>query len=154
MRIFQFFSCPFARASELGVGSVGGLLGFGLVLALQGVWICGPAPMQTLSARTSIPDVPSSWTMPQILAALQIVDRVGHVRTDHCYAMACSTGRLAATLKLPRPGGAQLRLGGTSGQRPESAGPTSCLISEAEDARFELARGCPQHAFQACALGH
>src|SRR5256885_2340216 len=23
----------------------------------------------------------------------------------------------------------------------------------AEDARFELARGCPQHAFQACALG-
>jgi integrase len=24
----------------------------------------------------------------------------------------------------------------------------------AEDARFELARGCPQHAFQACALGH
>ena len=24
----------------------------------------------------------------------------------------------------------------------------------AEDARFELLRGCPQHAFQACALGH
>ena len=23
----------------------------------------------------------------------------------------------------------------------------------AEDARFELARGCPQHAFQACAIG-
>jgi hypothetical protein len=28
------------------------------------------------------------------------------------------------------------------------------LVSLAEDARFELARGCPQHAFQACALGH
>jgi len=24
----------------------------------------------------------------------------------------------------------------------------------AEDAGFEPARGCPQHAFQACALGH
>jgi len=24
----------------------------------------------------------------------------------------------------------------------------------AEDARFELARRCHQHAFQACALGH
>jgi len=24
----------------------------------------------------------------------------------------------------------------------------------AEDRRFELLRGCPQHAFQACALGH
>src|ERR1035438_9001292 len=24
----------------------------------------------------------------------------------------------------------------------------------AEDKRFELLRGCPQHAFQACALGH
>jgi len=28
------------------------------------------------------------------------------------------------------------------------------LVRLAEDARFELARGCPQHAFQACALGH
>jgi hypothetical protein len=28
------------------------------------------------------------------------------------------------------------------------------LYEAAEDARFELARGCPQHAFQACALGH
>jgi hypothetical protein len=26
--------------------------------------------------------------------------------------------------------------------------------SMAEDKRFELLRGCPQHAFQACALGH
>jgi hypothetical protein len=24
----------------------------------------------------------------------------------------------------------------------------------AEDKRFELLRGCPQHAFQACAIGH
>jgi hypothetical protein len=30
-------------------------------------------------------------------------------------------------------------------------GPGSFL---AEDKRFELLRGCPQHAFQACALGH
>ncbi len=28
------------------------------------------------------------------------------------------------------------------------------LVSLAEDKRFELLRGCPQHAFQACALGH
>jgi hypothetical protein len=28
------------------------------------------------------------------------------------------------------------------------------LVNEAEDAGFEPARGCPQHAFQACALGH
>ena len=27
-------------------------------------------------------------------------------------------------------------------------------VSVAEDKRFELLRGCPQHAFQACALGH
>ena len=30
----------------------------------------------------------------------------------------------------------------------------SSVSRRAEDARFELARGCPQHAFQACALGH
>ena len=28
------------------------------------------------------------------------------------------------------------------------------LVRRAEDAGFEPARGCPQHAFQACALGH
>lgn len=28
------------------------------------------------------------------------------------------------------------------------------LMMMAEDKRFELLRGCPQHAFQACALGH
>jgi hypothetical protein len=28
------------------------------------------------------------------------------------------------------------------------------LVRLAEDKRFELLRGCPQHAFQACALGH
>jgi len=27
-------------------------------------------------------------------------------------------------------------------------------VRVAEDRRFELLRGCPQHAFQACALGH
>jgi hypothetical protein len=35
-----------------------------------------------------------------------------------------------------------------------SAGLASSLVSVAEDKRFELLRGCPQHAFQACALGH
>ena len=36
------------------------------------------------------------------------------------------------------------------------AGPPSVLLQVrmAEDARFELARACTQHAFQACALGH
>ena len=34
-----------------------------------------------------------------------------------------------------------------------SRGVTSRDAVLAEDARFELARGCPQHAFQACALG-
>jgi hypothetical protein len=28
------------------------------------------------------------------------------------------------------------------------------LVTMAEDRRFELLRGCPQHAFQACALCH
>jgi uncharacterized protein YoaH (UPF0181 family) len=28
------------------------------------------------------------------------------------------------------------------------------LVKLAEDTRFELVRGFPQHAFQACALGH
>ena len=31
---------------------------------------------------------------------------------------------------------------------------TYYLARMAEDRRFELLRGCPQHAFQACALGH
>ncbi len=31
---------------------------------------------------------------------------------------------------------------------------TFCLVKLAEDTRFELVRGFPQHAFQACALGH
>jgi hypothetical protein len=30
----------------------------------------------------------------------------------------------------------------------------SCLVRVAEDKGFEPLRGCPQHAFQACALGH
>jgi hypothetical protein len=34
------------------------------------------------------------------------------------------------------------------------AGHAYCLVRRAEDAGFEPARGCPQHAFQACALGH
>src|SRR3569833_768293 len=36
----------------------------------------------------------------------------------------------------------------------EGAGLASLLLTVAEDRRFELLRGCPQHAFQACALGH
>jgi hypothetical protein len=48
----------------------------------------------------------------------------------------------------------QVRLGNMPGRYPWGTGPASYLLSVAEDARFELARGCPQHAFQACALGH
>ena len=42
------------------------------------------------------------------------------------------------------------------GPRSELQGPsTYCPVrAMAEDTRFELVRGCPQHAFQACALGH
>lgn len=38
---------------------------------------------------------------------------------------------------------------------PVSRGPFDIVPGEAlaEDTRFELVRGCPQHAFQACALG-
>ncbi|CAK7287116.1 hypothetical protein SGPA1_50082 [Streptomyces misionensis JCM 4497] len=38
---------------------------------------------------------------------------------------------------------------------PASRGPFDIVPGEAlaEDTRFELVRGCPQHAFQACALG-
>ena len=36
---------------------------------------------------------------------------------------------------------------GAVGGRPPQ---TFYLVREAEDARFELARGCPQHAFQVC----
>lgn len=37
-----------------------------------------------------------------------------------------------------------------------AVGPFDIVPGEAlaEDTRFELVRGCPQHAFQACALGH
>jgi len=45
-------------------------------------------------------------------------------------------------------------LAAESGPQPKLAGPESCLVRVAEDRRFELLRGCPQHAFQACALGH
>lgn len=42
------------------------------------------------------------------------------------------------------------------GPHRERWGPsTYCPVrAMAEDTRFELVRGCPQHAFQACALGH
>ena len=33
---------------------------------------------------------------------------------------------------------------------PPRARPGSCLVRLAEDARFELARACTQHAFQVC----
>jgi hypothetical protein len=42
------------------------------------------------------------------------------------------------------------------GQPKPNAWPNWCIAwsDVAEDRRFELLRGCPQHAFQACALGH
>jgi hypothetical protein len=43
-----------------------------------------------------------------------------------------------------------LRLTKTACRQPEHNAWSDC----AEDAGFEPARGCPQHAFQACALGH
>lgn len=52
------------------------------------------------------------------------------------------------------------RDGNGDGQRrrapPQAVGPFDFVPGEAlaEDTRFELVRGCPQHAFQACALGH
>ena len=65
--------------------------------------------------------------------------------------------RQAIAERLDECGGLQLHPGKTrvvyckDGTRRGSYGHTSRM---AEDARFELARGCPQHAFQACALGH
>jgi len=57
-----------------------------------------------------------------------------------------------------RPCGREMRLklrlpprGRQQGFRPATA---SCLVRLAEDGGFEPPRGCPQHAFQACALGH
>jgi hypothetical protein len=38
---------------------------------------------------------------------------------------------------------------GAAGEPGRSA---SSQVTSAEDARFELARGCPQHAFQQCCL--
>jgi hypothetical protein len=48
----------------------------------------------------------------------------------------------------------ELRLDRDAG--PTRIAPTSAFAWSglAEDAGFEPARGCPQHAFQACALGH
>jgi hypothetical protein len=50
--------------------------------------------------------------------------------------------RLRCGRELRRAHGA-----GAVGGRPPQ---TFYLVREAEDARFELARGCPQHAFQQC----
>ncbi len=46
--------------------------------------------------------------------------------------------------------------GNVEGPRCKQRGPSTLVPGEAlaEDTRFELVRGCPQHAFQACALGH
>jgi hypothetical protein len=48
----------------------------------------------------------------------------------------------------------EMRLEIKDGWRPADTSHPSHLLSVAEDRRFELLRGCPQHAFQACALGH
>ena len=54
------------------------------------------------------------------------------------------TGRLRPKMR-PREWGRQCRCGARFAK---------FLVSMAEDRRFELLRGFPQHAFQACALGH
>src|SRR5262249_17946974 len=48
----------------------------------------------------------------------------------------------------------QMRLRSLPGRTVLMIGVVYCLVNVAEDRRFELLRGCPQHAFQACALGH
>ena len=48
----------------------------------------------------------------------------------------------------------ELRLGGKEPARCPGLALPFAPVSVAEDARFELARRCHQHAFQACALGH
>jgi selenocysteine lyase/cysteine desulfurase len=46
--------------------------------------------------------------------------------------------------------GLELRLARSTDSADGQASTTFCLVSVAEDARFELARRCHQHAFQAC----
>jgi hypothetical protein len=72
--------------------------------------------------------------------------------------------RRTATHRFSRPQGGAVRPpdhwdGKGDGQRRRAplrtVGPFDIVPGEAlaEDTRFELVRGCPQHAFQACALG-
>jgi len=63
-----------------------------------------------------------------------------------------------ASRLLTAAGGFPLSVVGVGRPRPAHPGfvggrSGSSLPRPAEDARFELARGCPQHAFQACAIG-
>jgi hypothetical protein len=64
-------------------------------------------------------------------------------------------GRLRAGGDLTEaasPGAAsRVRLEDQQGRYPPGTGPTLCLLRDAEDTRFELARACTQHAFQFCA---
>ena len=52
-----------------------------------------------------------------------------------------------------RPPDGQLRPFKRKGRSPRGSALAFVLVKLAEDTRFELVRGCPQHAFQACALG-
>src|SRR5674536_397656 len=54
---------------------------------------------------------------------------------------------------LIRPTETETETASETPPQPIPAGAAFALVAVAEDARFELARGCPQHAFQACALG-
>jgi hypothetical protein len=77
-----------------------------------------------------------------LLAHLAILDALG-VR----HAVLAVT---RSDLADPEP----VRADAVEGQTPEGRSTFVVRPSElAEDTRFELVRGCPQHAFQACALG-
>ena len=67
----------------------------------------------------------------------QTAGRREHVRVE---PSPCDAGQNG----FGRPSGA--------GRQRRALAARGCAL--AEDARFELARGFPQHAFQACALGH
>jgi hypothetical protein len=75
-------------------------------------------------------------------------------------------GRGAAEARRPVPGmpwpaalsgrkcGPHLRPPGSPADTRDQRSAGFSQVRTAEDARFELARACTQHAFQACALGH
>jgi hypothetical protein len=137
-----------AAAAIAGAGLVAGLLAEETVLSFQRAPAAQPTGTPSL-ATTSAPTCRSirKWTSEQ-----------------HWFTMSTgrsgrrSTRSLLAAAGLARdPDGQwrpELRAADDFGQTRVGPGQKALADQVAEDARFELARGCPQHAFQACALGH